>query len=65
MSHGIPLKSDKMQRIYFSLDIIRMIRLTRIRSVGNIARMGMRNAQNFGWKSTNVKDHFKHLGVDV
>jgi hypothetical protein len=52
--------------LYSSPDIIRQIKLRRMRWAGHVARMGRggERCRGFWWESPKEKDHFKVQGVD-
>jgi hypothetical protein len=58
------MHSEELHNLYYSTDIIRLIKSRRMRCAGHVARMGEgRNVYRFWWESPRDKDHLKDQDV--
>jgi hypothetical protein len=58
------LHNEELHSLYSSPDIIRQVKLRRMRWVGHVARMGEeRKCTRFGWESPKERDHLEDQGV--
>jgi hypothetical protein len=60
------LHNEELHNLYSSPDIIRKIKLRRMRWAGHVVRMGEeRKFARFWWESPKERDHSEDRGVDV
>ena len=59
------LHNEELNDLYFSPNIVRVIKLRRMRWAGHVARMGEERGNiGFWWGNRRERDHWGHLGVD-
>ena len=58
------LHNEELNDLYSSQNIIRVIKLLRMRLEGHVARMGVWRGAAFCWGDLRERDHLENVGVD-